>query len=320
MRGVIIQVGILAAILIGAFIGAVAVLNATVYSPAGFVSTYVDALARKDPAAALGLAGPNPSSSAIDDLLTAEIMTDFEVIRLAEVETTGPRHAVEVVYTAEGRESRAVFDVEQAGTVLGLFSEWSFARTPLIQLELRVLHTQEFLANGVRQVAPEAGASRRYLAFTPGAITFDHESSLMTTVERTLTFGSPARSVRHTIAPVANEAFVDLVHGAAADYLDGCAEQQVLYPVRCPFGLDIADRLAGPPLWSIVEYPAVSLTPTATIGEWAVPVTAGVAHIDAEVRSIYDGSVSGLSSTVDFRVGYVVTLVGEEIVVTPRLG
>lgn len=315
-----IRVGIAAVVLISAFIGSVILLNATVYSPVGYVQAYVDALVRKDPGAALGLAGPLPSSSAIDDLLTEDVMADLEILQVAELESAGPRHLVEVRYRAEGREGRTEFELEDTGRVLGLFTQWSFARTPLVQLDLRVLHAQDFTANGARRVAPVAGMSATYLAFTPGAIAFAHESPLLSAAERTIVFGAPSRPLSVTIDAVANDAFVELVRTQSTAYLDACATQQVLYPVGCPFGQDIADRLAAAPQWSIVDYPAVSIVPTSTLGEWMVPVTEGVAVIDVKVRSIYDGAVTPFSSAVTYRVGYVVTLVGDEIIVTPRLG
>lgn len=315
-----IRLGIATAVLVAAFIGAVVALNATVYSPAGYVQAYVDALVRKDPAAALELAGPLPSSSALDDLLTEDIMVDLEILGITELETTGPRHLVEVRYVAAGRESRAEFELEETGSVLGLFTQWGFARTPLVQLDLQVLHAREFTANGVRRIAPAADASRTYLAFTPGVITFDHDSALLTANERTVVFGTPSRPVSVTVDALANETFTGLVRDQARAFLDECARQQVLYPVGCPFGQDIADRLAAAPHWSIVSYPGISLLPTATLGEWAVPSAEGVAQIDVKVRSIYDGSVTPFSASVAYRLGYIVTLVGEDIVVTPRLG
>jgi len=320
MKGTVIRLGIALAVLIGAFAAAVIILNATVYSPAGFVRTYVDALVRKDPTAALSLAGPMPSSSSLDDLLTEEIMTDLEIRDIVELPETGPRHLVEVRYTAAGRDARAEFEVERTGTILGFFTQWGFARTPLVQLDLQVLHAREFTANGVRRVTPAADATRTYLAFTPGAITFEHESELLTAPPHTLVFGSPSRPASVTIEAAANDTFTELVREQARTYLDECAEQRVLYPVGCPFGQDIADRLATAPTWSIRTYPTVTLRPTTTYGEWAVPPADGVAQIEADVRSIYDGSVTPFEAPVSYRVGYVVTFVGEDIIVTPRIG
>ncbi|HWL60532.1 MAG TPA: hypothetical protein VNQ48_06575 [Microbacteriaceae bacterium] len=320
MRGAVIRLGIAVAALIGAFLGAVAILNTTIYSPAGYVQTYVDALVRKDPGAALGLAGPLPSSSALDDLLTEDVMPDLEVTEITELKSTGSRHRVEVRAVVAGQPTTAEFELEETGSILGLFPQWGFARTPLVQLDLQVLHASEFTANGVRRVAPAPNAARTYLAFTPGAITFGHESTLLTAPDRAVVFGSPTRPVAVTINPLPNDTFTEAVRSQAHAFLDACAEQQVLYPVGCPFGQDLADRLASPPSWTILAYPPTTLLPTTTLGEWTVPVGEGVAEVDAEVRSIYDGSVTPFTAAVEYRIGYVVTLVGEEIIVTPRLG
>lgn len=320
MRGAVIRLGIAVAALVGAFLGAVAILNTTVYSPAGYVQTYVDALARKDPSAALGLAGPMPSSSALDDLLTEDVMLDLEVVGITELETAGSRHRVEVRAIVAGREATTEFELEEAGSILGIFPQWGFARTPLVQLDLQVLHASEFTANGVRRVAPAPNSARTYLAFTPGAVTFGHESTLLTAADRTVVFGNPSRPIGVTIDPLPNDTFTEAVRTQAHAFLDACAQQQVLYPVGCPFGQDIADRLASAPHWTILAYPPTTLMPTTTLGEWSVPSGEGVAEVDVEVRSIYDGSVTPFTSTVGYRLGYIVTLIGDEIVVTPRLG
>src|SRR5690606_8184682 len=146
-------------------------------------------------------------------------------------------------------------ELEQTGSILGLFTQWSFARTPLVQLDLQVLHAREFTANGVRRVTPVADAAQRYLAFTPGAISFGHESELLSASERLVVCGSPARRVSVTIDTVPNADFTERVRVQAHAFLDECAQQQVLYPSGCPFGQDIADRLAGAPAWSIISYP-----------------------------------------------------------------
>ena len=320
MQAAVVRVIAAVAAVLVAFVVAVVALNASVYSPAGFVRTYVDALARQDPSAALRLAGPLPSSSAIDDLLTEEVMAELEIIDVVETGQLGARHLVEVTYRADGAPGRTEFEVESTGSILGFFTQWAFARSPLVRVDLQVRHAQEFTANGVRLLAPEANAERTYLAFTPGSIAFAHESQLLRAPARTIVFGAPARPISLSIDALPNEDFVSMIRTESRGYLDECARQQVLYPVGCPFGQVIADRLAGAPSWSILEYPGVELIPTATLGEWSVPVTGGLAQLDVEVRSIYDGQVTTLSESVPFQLGFIVTMVEEEIILTPRLG
>src|SRR5690606_12309006 len=111
-------------LLVVAFITAVVVLNQTVYTPAGFVRGYLDALARHDVRAALTLAGPLPSSSAVADLLVAEVLGDLESYSATETSAQGGVHTVGVEYVADGRDGRTSFRVEQTGTVLAMFPTW----------------------------------------------------------------------------------------------------------------------------------------------------------------------------------------------------
>lgn len=325
MRGVVIRVAVVAALLTGAFVLVVVALNHTVYSPAGFVRTYVDALARKDVAAALRLAGPAPSSSALDDLLAPEVMADLEDVHIAEVGSEAglpeDHRLVEVDFTANGRTGTARFEVERTGTVLGLFQSWAFSSSPLAQIDLTLLHTREFTANGESRVTPVTDASATYLAFSPGVITFDHASPLTEADERTVVLATPGRATVIQLAAEANAAFIELVQEETHRYLDECAAQQVFFPSGCPFGQEIADRVApgARPAWTISQYPVVSIQPTSTLGQWQVPGGDGIARLHVDIQSIYDGSIDPLDTDVPFRVNYIVTFVGEsQVVLTPR--
>jgi hypothetical protein len=76
--------------------------------------------------------------------------------------------------------------------------------------------------------------------------------------------------------------------------------------VGCPFSKDIADRIDGDPSWSIVQYPQVSVV--AGPSSWLLAQNAGTAHIDVQVKSLFDGTVSTLSEDVPFTLDYAITL------------
>ena len=325
MRGTWIRIGVAGALLIAAFVVAVVVLNSTVYSPSGFVRGYLDALVRKDVKAALALAGPTPSSSALDDFLSPDIMadlSDIEVTEMPDTETlaTG-HHIVRVAFTADGRRGSADFEVEDAGRVLGFFQAWAFTTPPLVQVDLTVLHARQFTANGVAKVTPVTDGSASYLAFAPGAIDFASDTEYTDAAPQTVVLDEPGRRSDVQLIAEANEALTQLVTAQATKYLDDCAGQTVLFPVGCPFGQDIADRIAPgtSPKWTITQYPQIIVTPTTTLGQWQVQTTQGVARLEASVQSIYDGSIAPFSAEVDFQVGYVATFVAEDdLVLTPQ--
>lgn len=319
MRGLWIKIAIAGGLLVIAFVVAVGVLNQTVYTASGFVRGYLDALARHDVRAALSLAGPLPSSSANDDLLVAEVLGELERFELTAAQS-GDVHTVTVDYRADGRDGRTAFRVEQTGSVLGIFPTWGFASTPLAQLELTIKHARDFTANGVRFVAPVQDVPSSYLAFTPGVITFAHRSEFLSAPERSIVLGMPRSQRSVAIDARANPEFERVVAQQVALYLDECVAQERLFPIGCPFGQVINDRLDSAPDWSIVAYPTIAVEPTAVPGEWHVPAVAGRVRLDVAVRSIADGEVTPFETEMDFAMNFTATFVGaREIVVTPDL-
>lgn len=319
MRSIWIRAVVAVVLLIGAFVAAVAVLTQVVYSPTGFVRSYIEALERKDIEAALRLAGPPTSSSALDDLLEAPILAGIESFEIAEF-GSGATRTVTVDYVADGVAGQTSFQVRQSGTLLGVFPLWEFASSPYAVVDITVLNSREFTANGFRLVTPEYNQPARYLAFTPGTIRFEHESTYLESRPVTLALGSPSRPAHVELAAVPNPEFRSIIQEQVDSYLDECAAQPLLYPRGCPFGYGVSDRVASEPTWRIVDYPMLAVNATSIPGEWHVPAAIGNAELTVELRSIFDGSYYEFTTTVPFRVGFVVTFVGEdEIVVTPQL-
>ena len=319
MQGIAIRAGIAAAVVIAAFAALVVVLNATVLSAAGYVESYLAALQRQDAVTALELAGEKPATSRRADLLIdAAIMpvATGEVTAGEEVDGITP---VTVAFEVDGREATTTFALQRTSALFGIFSTWGFAESPLSTVEITVLHTTEFTANGIALRTPTQDQPVRYLVFSPSILTLEHESSLLTAEPKTVLVDSA--STRAQLDAEANASFIAQVQEQVDAYLAGCASQQVLMPSGCPFGQPMADRIISPPEWSIVSSPVVALEATSTPGEWTTPTADGVARLVVEVKSIYDGDVDTFDEPVPFSVGFTVTFVGaREIVLTPRFG
>lgn len=331
MRGVAIRAGIAAAVAIGGFAIAVAVLNGTLFSASGFVREYLDALQRQDAATALTIAGDTPATSRRTDLLVDAAIAPVTVTAVTEsapsdgitevdVEfSTGTGTAGATSDTTSTTTSTATFQLMPTGALFGLFTTWAFVESPLATVELTVLHSPLFTANGIDLVAPAQDEPVRYLVFAPSVLQVSHESTLLTAAPQTVVVGSPGRLMSVELDAQANDSFVQQVQAEVDNYLAECATQQVLMPSGCPFGQEMADRIVSPPAWSLVTTPAVTLEPTATAGEWTVPTAPGVAHLVVDVKSIYDGEVSTFDENVPFMIGFTVTFVGENsVVLTPR--
>ena len=93
-----------------------------------------------------------------------------------------------------------------------------------------------------------------------------------------------------------------------------CGEQQVLFPTGCPYGQSIANRVSSDPIWTIVEVPDFGLRP-GPFPDWIAGPAPGTAHLEVEVTSLFDGSVSTFDEDVPFQARYLVTVQGDNMAV-----
>lgn len=310
-------------LIVGGFAATVAILNATVYSAAGFARSYLDALARQDPAGALEFSDTMLMPNASNELLARDGMPGLSDIALVS-DTARPdgTHRVVFSWSSQGEQGTTTFDVVRTGTRLGLFATWRFDQSPLGWLDLTVLHDDRFAVNGLELQTPAQNAAAPYLAFTPGTYVLSHDTRYLaaepvTIVAEKLT--TPDDGYSATLDIQAAPAFLTAVQEAVDASLDTCATQEVLMPTGCPFGQSMANRVASTPEWSIIAYPEVAVTPGLRASEWQMPTTTGTAHLRVDVRSLFDGSVSLFDEDVPFRVGYLVTLQPDDsILLSPQ--
>lgn len=308
MRREIITWSIVGALILAAFGGTVLTLNASLYSASGFVRSYLDALARHDSEGALELAGTTMPSGASRELLAPAAMGELSDIQLVnETANTDGTTTVVYSYLAGGKTGESTFEVQRKGTLLGLFTTWSFATSPLSVLQLSVLHATDFTANGVALSAPEQDVATPYLVFTPTTFQLAHDSHFLHADPISVTASQPSAAVVAALDVQANPAFVKQVQKELNSYLDECTTQQVLYPTGCPFGQDIGNRIASAPVWSMTSYPEVTLVPGPDPGSWLMPPTGAAAHLVVEVQSLFDGSMSTFDEDVPFSSSYLVT-------------
>ncbi|MFM9877616.1 MAG: hypothetical protein ACKVOG_07180 [Rhodoglobus sp.] len=318
MRREIITWSAVAALVIGGFAGTVLLLNATLYSASGFVGSYLDALARQDAPGALELAGPSVAGDASTRLLERDAMGELGDIRLiSDAAQPDGTHTVIYSFTAGEVIGQSSFTVRPTGTLLGLFTTWSFDTPPLGVVQLTVLHDDEFTANGVNLTTPRQNESVPYLVFTPGLYEFDHETTFLTAEAVRIAVTEPGSAVPAAVDVQANQAFADKVSREITTFLDGCATQQVLLPTGCPFGQTITNRVITSPAWSIVDYPKVTIIPGSEPSQWRMSQASATAHLIVDVKSLFDGTVSTLDENVPFSLRATIALLPEdELVIT----
>lgn len=321
MRRELVRLGIVLGILLVAFAATVVVMNLTLTSAGGFVRGYLDALARHDVAGALQLAGPLGSADdASDELLTAEALGDLDDIELVgDVDAGDGIHHVTYRYVAGGLAGESTFEVRRTGTLLAFFPTWSFTVPPVSVLEVTPLHDTRFSANGVDVTAPAQDEPAPYLVFTPSTTRLSHESTYLQADPVDALASVPGAAVDASVDVRPTGAFVKQVQSELDAYLDECTTQEVLLPTGCPFGQEIANRIVSTPLWSMTQYPQVTIVPGPEPATWLMPRTPAAAHLVVDVRSLFDGTVTTFDEDVPFTASYLITfLPNDELLITAQ--
>ncbi|WP_165063155.1 hypothetical protein [Marisediminicola senii] len=306
----LVRWGIVVGVLFGLFVGTIVILNSTLYSAEGFVRSYLGAIERRDVAAALRTPGVDVGDDAATELLVPDALGDVGGVRvLSDTITTAGEHDVEVELELSGERATSVFTVERAGTRFGVFNRWTFVVSPTATLEITPEQVSTFTVNE-RAVTTEnePGTPARYTVLAPGEFTLGHASTYLVADPEDILVLQPGSSAAARIPVRANDDFVAMIQTQLDDLLDDCATQKVLQPTGCPFGETVRNRIVTEPQWSIARYPEVRIQPGPTADTWRVPAVEGAAHLEVDVRSLFDGTISTIDEDVTFSVGYLITL------------
>lgn len=309
---------IVGVLLVAAIAAGVAVLYRELYSPSAFALRYLSLLSDGRAADALAIPGvvvdaaeleaaglPSDASEALLRRAALATLTEIEVVAEEEV---GDITRVTVSYLAGAHPGTTTFDVEQAG-MIGVAPTWRFAESPLAVIDLTVRGSMEFDVNGFtldkRQVSPdgvdaEPLAPMPLLVFSPGIYAVSVDTAIAQTPGLAVLSDSPMTRTPVTVQAQATEKFQTVVQESVEEFLTNCATQDVLQPTGCPFGFIVQDRIVSPPVWSIAQQPQVQVVPNGA--GWTIPATEAMAHIEVDIRSLFDGSVSHVSEAVPFIV------------------
>ena len=288
------------------------------YGPSAFVARYLDLLSAGRAADALHVPGvaldrETLAKAGIDATSSEALLRQAALAPLTDVEidseaTAGGATSVDVSYRAGGHKGSTTFVVEQDGWV-GVTPNWRFSTSPLAAIELTVRGADQFAVNGFevdRRQVSVAGADAApldplpLLVFTPGlySVTVDTPISRSTGVG--VLADVPLATTPVDLQTEPTEEFVAVVQKRVEEFLVECTAQEVLQPTACPFGMEVANRIASAPKWSITAQPVVTVA--ADGAHWMIPAADAVAHIDVDVQSLFDGSVDPISEDVHFQV------------------
>jgi len=296
-----IAVGIL---FVTACVLSVIALNADLYSAGGFVRSYLDALDRRDAAAALAMPGVVADNS--EALLTDAALGGLGDIRIiSDTRSANGTHIVVAGVTLDSGPIRTTFELEPLAAHLGLFSTWRFSTSPLATLAVSASGDDTVSVND-EQLALTGDDD--HLVFVPGVYRLDRESAWLEATDLSVAVTTVGTVTDATLEIRANAAFRAAASRQITATLDECAEQQVLQPGGCPFGRVVDDRVAGTVRWSIAEYPVVTLSPGENPGKWTATAAQGRAALEVPVQSLFTGKRSRLDATVSISASYDILL------------
>ncbi len=305
-------------LLVAALGAAGAVLYKEFYGPSAFVTRYLDLLATGRAADALRVPGVAVDRDTLDEagieaapseaLLRQAALAPLTDIEVVSEESADGVTAVTVSYAAGNHTGTSTFSVAQDGWV-GVTPNWRFTRTPLAAISLTVLGADQFSVNGFevdRRQVSAAGATADpldplpLLVFTPGMYSVTVETAISTSPGVNVLADTPLAETPVEVQTVPTDEFTAVVQTRVEEFLTECTTQQVLQPTACPFGLEVQNRIASLPEWTIAVQPTVSVEPDGA--QWSIPAADAVAHIEVDIRSLFDGSIQHISEDVPFRV------------------
>jgi hypothetical protein len=316
--------GVVGVLLVLALAAGAGALYREVYSPRAFVRHYLELL--EDHRAAEALAVPGVAidaaeleaaglpSTASEALLRPDALGTLSDAEIVDETVDGDITRVSVTYRAGTHEGRTTFAVKSDGET-GFLPRWRFATSPLAVVDLSVRGSMRFSVNGFevdkRQVSVDGAdadpsAAVPLLVFSPGLYSVAVDTAISATPGVAVLADAPLTGVPVDVQAEPTDEFISVVQQRVEDFLTTCAEQKVLQPTGCPFGYTVRNRIEGAPSWSIAQQPKVTILPDGA--GWRIPSTGAVAHIDVDIRSIFDGSIRNVDEDVPFSVDGKITV------------
>lgn len=316
--------GIVGVLLLAALGAGAAAAYRELYSPQAFVLHYLDLLQDRRAAEALAVPGVAVDSAELEKaglpataseaLLRTDALQSITDPRVTNEVADGDVTRVTVDYRAGSYTGSTTFAVRQDGWI-GVVPHWRFDVSPLAVVDLTVRGSMQFSVNDFeidkRQVSidgtdADPAAAVPLLVFSPGLYSVAVDTAISATPGVAILADSPLTDVPVEVQAEPTEQFVSVVQQRVEDFLSTCAQQRVLQPTGCPFGFTVRNRIDDAPTWTILQQPTVSVVPDGA--GWRIPSARAVAHIEVDIRSIFDGSVRTVAEDVPFTVDGQITV------------
>jgi hypothetical protein len=296
MWPIVRRFGLVALGVVALWLATVLVVNLTLFSAAGHVSSYLRALESENFGLAASRAGLSETPRVTP--LNGSGIENPKVVGAAALANGDV--AVRAEYEILGATQSTVFVVEPGEPVLFFFTQWRFAKAPTSSLEFSVIGDNRVTVNASDLVLTTLGVPPRVKVLVPG----HYEASLETewleseVASATVSEVGSTTPIRLRLQPTSQ--LRDTAASAVEEFLNDCVNQKVLQPVGCPFGVSIDDRVLGSPEWKILDYPEVALALSGDRASWSMVATGGVAEVTIQVQSLFDGTVEQRVDEVSF--------------------
>ena len=290
MWAVVRRFGITAVVITAAWLVAVFSVNQTLFSPGGYVTSYLDALERGEFGEAVARAGLTDMPTVLprpDALVSEPFISGTFVVNADEV-------VIQAQYLLDGIPSESLFTLKRLPRALGLFNRWEFGEAPVGTITATITGSDEVVINGVS--VDRDVTSRGIEVLYPGRYTLSWSSGWLETDTVELAVES-AQSQTVRLVALPTDALIEQATKAVTDYLTSCVTQAVLQPARCPFGVTITDRVMGDVEWEITTEPRVVLAMFDDEKTWQVQALSGEATLSVSLQSLFDGTVSEFVET-----------------------
>jgi len=277
---------VIAAVVIAAvWVGAVVTLNFTLFSPGGYVMSYLSALEQGkfgEAAARAGLDAVPPALPDPDKRLESPSIGGSLAVNADDV-------VVQARYFLDGVPGESLFTLTRLPRTLGLFDRWEFRDAPVSVVSASVLGATEVIINGqtLDEETTMAGVELLY----PGRYQVSWSSAwLATDTVELIVENSQPQTVRLVAMPTPE--LTSRAQMAVDDFLSACATSGVLQPASCPFGVSLTDRVVGDVVWEITKTPRIVLAMRDNGESWRLDALGGEATLTVSVQSLFDGSIT----------------------------
>ncbi|ALU40926.1 hypothetical protein AS188_15565 [Kocuria flava] len=299
----------------------IALVNKYLYGPTTDVRAYVEDLRDGEGGEALGLLNaevPEADAAMLDGAPLEAAAGSLEDVEVSTVEDSGDGGAaVRAEYVLDGQQHSSQFDLHPVDTQWGFFTVWAFdgSRLPVVEVSLPGASSVDL--NGTAVALP--GSSGEFAVFYPGVYTASYDSELVRAEPRTAVVTGPGQRARIELEAEPTDRLREEVDRQLREHLEGCAEQDTLYPAGCPFSYEFDGRVAGEVEWSIVEHPEPEIVVgTRGGGGWGLEPARGTARIAFDSLDLFTGEVERVEREVPFEVSADLAVDRSTVTVTPR--